>query len=311
MPSFQARWCAGLLVGLLLAVPAEARFGKRSKPSESKSDAHEATAIGQDDDDDDDDKDSDSGGSSSDSGDDDCCTDSLEELGGEVVGSVFGWMLQGMVEAIASTGTHLPQRANVSLQPGVAPEVTPEVSTEVSTERRHAVPVSFRMGMQNLLLRDDAKGADMFVGLEFRRFGVEGHVLRLSLPADDGTDGRDRLTLSEVHLTHAFLVREQLRLRAEAGVSTAYAPDITLVGPSVGVSFEACILGPLDFEARTQVTPWPYLQFDGTVGLALHLGSLMVRGGWRGLYLDDLGTVDGVAHQDRLHGPYLGGGFTF
>ncbi|MCP3162448.1 hypothetical protein [Myxococcus qinghaiensis] len=308
MPSFQASWCAGLLVGLLLAAPAEARFGKRSKPSDSKSDTHEATAIGQDDDDDDDDdKDSDSDKGSSDSGSDDCCSDSLEELGGEVVGSLFGWMLQGMVEAIASTGTHLPRRANVSLEPGVAPEVTPEVSTE----RRHAVPVSFRMGMQNLLLRDDAKGADMFVGLEFRRFGVEGHVLRLSLPADDGTDGRDRLTLSEVHLTHAFLVREQLRLRAEAGVSTAYAPDVTLVGPSVGVSFEACILGPLDFEARTQVTPWPYLQFDGTVGLALHLGSLMVRGGWRGLYLDDLGTVDGVAHQDRLHGPYLGGGFTF
>ncbi|TQF11338.1 hypothetical protein FJV41_34795 [Myxococcus llanfairpwllgwyngyllgogerychwyrndrobwllllantysiliogogogochensis] len=304
MPSFQARWCAGLLLGLLLAVPAEARFGKRSKPSESTSDTHEATAIGKEDDADDDDKDSDSDGESSDSGSDDCCSDSLDDLGNEVVGSVVGWMLQGMVHAIANTGTHLNQQVDASLPPGVA-------TTELSTERRHAVPVSFRMGAQNLLWRGDAKGADMFVGLEFRRFGVEGHVLRLSLPTDDGSEGRDRLTLVEGHVTHAFLVREHLRLRAEAGVSTAYAPDVMLVGPSVGVSFEACVLGPLDLEARTQLTPWPYLQVDGTVGLALHLGSLMLRGGWRGVYLDDQGTVDGVAHQDRLHGPYLGAGLTF
>ncbi|NTX33404.1 hypothetical protein HUA78_03045 [Myxococcus sp. CA033] len=302
MPSIQARWSAGLLLGLLLAAPAEARFGKRSKPSESTSDTHEATAIGKEDDADDDDKDSDSDSDdeSSDSGSD----DSLDDLGNEVVGSVVGWMLQGMVHAIANTGTHLNQQVDANLPPGVA-------TTELSTERRHAVPVSFRMGAQNLLWRGDAKGADMFVGLEFRRFGVEGHVLRLSLPTDDGTEGRDRLTLVEAHVTHAFLVREHLRLRAEAGVSTAYAPDVMLVGPSVGGSFEACVLGPLDLEARTQLTPWPYLQLDGTVGLALHLGSLMLRGGWRGVYLDDQGTVDGVAHQDRLHGPYLGAGLTF
>lgn len=300
--------CAGLLVCLLLPPLAEASFGKRSQPSESKSDAHgssadedthDATAIGTEDDDDDD---SDGGGGAPPNSSDGCCSepDPLTNLAGDAVGSILGWMIQGLIYAVATTGTHL----------SVAPDARP--APGLSDARRHAVPLSFRMGAQRLLfLDDDMRGTDLFVALEGRRFGVEGHVLWMAQSTPAGEAARDELMLVEAHVTYAFLVREQLRLRAEAGMSTAHAPDATFVGPSLGLSFEACVLGPLDVEARAQVTPLPYLQLDGTVGLALHLGSLMVRGGWRGLYLDDLGALGDVDHQDRQHGPYLGAGFTF
>ncbi|QSQ18540.1 hypothetical protein JY572_36720 [Myxococcus landrumensis] len=299
-------WCARLLAaGLLVSSGAEARFGKRSDADDTKPrhgssadpDTHEATPIGVEDSDGDDDAPEgekpshspppDSGG---------CCTEPLAELGGEVVGSLLGVVFAGAIETIATSGTHLS---------------SDEPETGVSAERRHAVPLSFRTGAQKVFLQDEGRGTDLFIALEGRRFGVEGHVALMTLPRDDGGEGEDDLTLVEAHLTYAFLVHEAVRLRAEAGVSTARAPDATFVGPSLALAVEACVVGPLDVEARAQLTPVPYLQVDASAGLALHLGALVLRGGWRGFLLDDLGSLDGVAHQDRLHGPFVGGGLTF
>jgi hypothetical protein len=77
------------------------------------------------------------------------------------------------------------------------------------------------------------------------------------------------------------------------------------------MSFEACMAGPLDFEARMQVTPFPYRQVDASAALALHLGAVVLRGGYRGMVLDDAGYVDGVVHVDTFHGPYFGLGLTY
>ncbi|MFY0582634.1 hypothetical protein ACN28S_57600 [Cystobacter fuscus] len=57
--------------------------------------------------------------------------------------------------------------------------------------------------------------------------------------------------------------------------------------------------------------PLPHLQVDGQLGLSLHLGALTVRGGWRGLYLDDRGLVDRVVHKERIGGPFGGVGLSF
>jgi hypothetical protein len=77
------------------------------------------------------------------------------------------------------------------------------------------------------------------------------------------------------------------------------------------MSAEACIAGPLDVEARMQVTPFPYRQVDASAALALHLGALVLRGGYRGLVLDDAGHVDGVVHRDGFHGPFFGLGLAY
>ncbi|MBZ4416856.1 hypothetical protein [Myxococcus sp. RHSTA-1-4] len=304
MPSPRALLCAVLAVSLVFAPGAEARFGKRSTSDTSKEGAHEATAIGVEDDEDDKDDDEDSRkerrSQAAESPDGDgCCSEAGRGLAEALLGALFQAMLEGMAHAIAHGGTHQEGEPEAGLARGER------------GERRHAVPLSLRMGAQGLVLRGEAGGADMFLGMEGRRFGVDAHVLRLALPADDGTSGTDRLTLVEAHVSHALYVHEQARFRVEAGVSTARAPDVTLIGPSVALSIEACVLGPLDVEARAQLTPLPYRQLDGTAGLALHLGAFVLRGGWRGLFLDDMGVVDGISHQERLHGPYAGGGFTF
>jgi hypothetical protein len=299
MPSPRVLLSAALAASLLASPAAHARFGKRTQPREHTSSSddkvHEASAIGTDDDDDE---------AEAPSSDDDTLEDSgggaggafAHSLGEQLVGGLIEVMVQALVYAIAHGGTH---NESVPEDPGEGRPL------------RHAVPLSVRMGSQGLMWRGTGSGADMFLGVEGQRFGAEAHVLRLWLPAEDGSGARDYLTLVQAHVSHALLVSEQLRVRAEGGVSTARAPDATFIGPSLGLSLEACVLGPLDVEARMQVTPLPYHQLDGSVGLALHLGGLMLRGGWRGLFLDDRGGVDGIVHQERLHGPYLGAGFTF
>jgi hypothetical protein len=74
----------------------------------------------------------------------------------------------------------------------------------------------------------------------------------------------------------------------------------------VGASFEHCLVGALDVESRGQLVIVPYHQVDGQAGLALHLGVLTLRGGWRVTMLDDAGHVDGQVHRDYFSGPYAG-----
>jgi hypothetical protein len=40
------------------------------------------------------------------------------------------------------------------------------------------------------------------------------------------------------------------------------------------------------------------------------LGPAGLRAGWKQIYLNDLGLVDGIVHADLFSGPYLGVGFT-
>jgi hypothetical protein len=98
------------------------------------------------------------------------------------------------------------------------------------------------------------------------------------------------------------------RVRLEGGLSIAKAPDVTFVGPSVGLSSELYLVSALSLEARVQLTPWPYRQLDAAGGLVWYFGDwrmLALRGGMRMLVLNDAGHVDGVVHQDVLPGPYV------
>lgn len=277
--------CALLALTLGLGpTAAEARFGKRSRPSQSDSNRggddkeHGASAIGSNDDDDDKPRRTSRRRPSN----------NRRNVRNDPSPSSVGWLA-----FLFLTGNH---------RLGVAPEQRGE---------RHAAPLSFRVGLQGGPLNQGGGGADLFLGLEGRRFGVDLRVTGLGLPTDDGTSGSDSITLTQSHLTWALISHERARLRAEAGVSTAHAPDITFVGPSFGASLEACIAGPLDLEARLQVTPFPYRQVDASAALALKLGAIVLRGGYRGMVLDDAGYVDGVSHVDTFHGPFLGLGLTY
>jgi hypothetical protein len=148
----------------------------------------------------------------------------------------------------------------------------------------------------------------LLLAFEGEQLGLDGRRLGLRLPTDDGTDGSDTITLASAHLTYALVAQDRLRWRLEAGVTTARAPDITFVGPSLATSFDARLVRKLDLESRVQITPFPYRQLDTNVGLAFKPYPWVIRAGWRALVLDDAGRVDGTVHRDVFNGPYIGFG---
>jgi len=149
-------------------------------------------------------------------------------------------------------------------------------------------------------------GLDGVITLEVGHLGVAAKLTGLDLPAEDGSGGSDQITLVQLHATFAAVALDRLRLRAEAGASLARAPDVSFTGLSLGTSMEVCLWGPFDLEARVQVTPFPYRQFDALAGLVVNVRPLEMRAGYRGLILDDQGLVDDVRHVDRFRGPYFG-----
>ncbi|RKG85069.1 hypothetical protein D7W82_20630 [Corallococcus sp. CA049B] len=177
-------------------------------------------------------------------------------------------------------------------------------------EQRDVQPLRLRVGLNAGALGGGVAG-DAFLGIEGEALGIAVQGTQLVLPTDDGTRGTDDIRLATLHLTYAPVSTDRVRWRLEGGVSTAHAPDVLFVGPSVATSLEVCVAGPLDLEARVQGTAGPYRQLDASAGIALHLGALNLRGGVRGLVLDDAGRVDGIQHVDRFVGPYAGAGLAF
>jgi hypothetical protein len=180
----------------------------------------------------------------------------------------------------------------------------------VHTQRKDTIYSALRLGLGFGSL-GGGYGLDLHLAFEGERVGLDGRITGLTLPTDDGTEGSDTLSLAGAHLTYAVVAQEQVRWRVEGGVSTARAPDLTVVGLSVGTSFEARIARPLEFELRLQGTPFPYRQVDAQAALALKSYPWVARAGWRTLLLDDAGLVDGEVHRDLFNGPFLGFGLFF
>jgi hypothetical protein len=264
---------------------AEARFGKRSSGSSSSSSSedkeekrerkHAATPVGQKPDRD-----------SSSNDDDDDDDDSYQP----------------------------PRRPHRETYVYVAPpppvhSYRPTTVEQVERTERHS-PLMVRMG-----LLANSMGGGRVVGLnlllEGRELGLSTRLTSIELPTDDGTPGTDDIGLGDMHLTWSPWSSPQGRFRLEAGLAVAAAPDVTFVGPSLGASFERCLMGPLDVEGKLHIVPVPHRAADLQGGLALHLGVLSLRGGWRMMVLDDAGLVDGEVHRDVMAGPYAGIGLNF
>ncbi|WP_375755981.1 hypothetical protein [Corallococcus exercitus] len=293
MSAFRPALCATFAAGLLLAAPAaEARFGKKSSDtSDSKKDddkgskVHAATPIRSS-------PREEAPSRPPPSRDDDCCDTAPSRGRASYSARIHGDALLAAAELLA-----------------IAVDDTQPVDLAVR-EQRPAQPLDVRMGL-NVGAMGGGTAGDVFLGIEGEALGFAVQGTQLTLPTDDGTSGTDDLRLATVHLTWAAVSTDRMRWRVEGGVSTAMAPDITFVGPSLATSLEVCVAGPLDVEARVQGTAGTYRQLDASAGLALHLGALNLRGGVRGLILDDAGRVDGVQHVDRFVGPYAGAGFVF
>ncbi|AKJ05545.1 hypothetical protein ATI61_102606 [Archangium gephyra] len=137
-------------------------------------------------------------------------------------------------------------------------------------------------------------------------FGARLNLFNLA--TDDGSPGRDTLTLLSLKPGVVLVSREDLRVRLLAGVDVAFAPDATFVGPGLGASTLMRVAGPLKLEASAHWTVLPFTQLSGEAGLALELGPVRLRGGYRATYLDDQGRLDpdGIPTRDLFTGPYVG-----
>ncbi len=266
--------CA-LLTGVLLASSAEARFGKRSGSSEeqeeSSSRTHDATPVRED------------SGSSG-----------------------------GPTHDASPVSSPRPRPSYDGPYDGPEPSVSHGVSRSSHSSwsesrfasRRHR---NFTLGIEAQAMREGS-GVGLHLGLEGERFGGFLRTSGLSLRAEDGRGATDEISVTELHLSMAVLKGPVGRVRVEGGVSIAKAPDVTFVGPSVGLSSEVYLLSSLALEGRVQLTPWPYRQLDAAAGVAWYFGGwrlFALRGGMRVLMLNDAGRVDGVVHEDVLPGPYL------
>jgi hypothetical protein len=284
-----------VLVGLavLTAFPAEARFGKKSEPSEPQtkpSKTHEAEPVTA--------SPGNSGGSSSSS------------RGSHYSGSRrhsghsgyrrshrYGFWAGAFVPSYAVVYAAPPSQVVVAQPVPEEPEPeSPGIRLTAGLEGQ-----GFRAGF--------TLGA--LVAIEGDRWGFTGSGQNIAVLAEDGSGSLDHLQVATAHLTYAFLRGSYGRLRVEAGADAVFAPDLIVVGPTAGLSGTLWIGGPFAIEASAMVTPWPYRQFDGRAGLALGLGPVGLRAGIRAQVLDDRGLVDGVIHQDAFVGPYVGASLVF
>jgi hypothetical protein len=167
----------------------------------------------------------------------------------------------------------------------------------------------WRLGLDAQSVRSGG-GLGLAFGLEEERWGISARMTSLSLRTQDGLDPA-RLHVGTAHVTFAAAVSHKGRLRLEGGAAVTRAPGVTFVGPSLAMSFERCLLGELDLEGSAQWVPFPQLQLDAQLGVALHLGPLAFRAGWRGLVINDRGYVNGTPRGDAFGGPFAGLGLAF
>jgi len=144
------------------------------------------------------------------------------------------------------------------------------------------------------------------LALEGKRLGLNTQFTSIFAKGED-VFGGDTIKLLNIYGTYALAANERGRLRIEAGLVSAFAPDLTVAGPGLGFSGIVQVIGPLGIEGAVHGTVYPFHELDWNAGLALAIGQLGIRGGWRRIFLDDRGLVDpGINHQDRFSGPYLG-----
>ena len=146
------------------------------------------------------------------------------------------------------------------------------------------------------------EGVKWGVALEGRHIGVA---------ADDGSGTTDTLAFLNGFISYSLLGGERGRLRLEAGANTAFAPELIVMSPAVGVSVALGFGDNFGLEALARASLLPHVQLELGAGLSYALGPLGLRLGVRRIYLNDNGLVDGVAHDDAFTGPYFGAGFAF
>jgi hypothetical protein len=147
--------------------------------------------------------------------------------------------------------------------------------------------------------------------IEGVKWGVDVDVRLIRVAADDGSGETDSLRLLNGMVTWTLFGSQTSRIRLEGGFTAAFAPDVIVISPQVGASMAFGFGGPWGVEGLVRASLVPHTQLEWSAGFSYAMGAWGLRAGWRRIFLDDRGIVDGVAHQDEFAGPYVGLGVAF
>jgi hypothetical protein len=186
--------------------------------------------------------------------------------------------------------------------PSVVPPQQTPTPQEVTKQRSPAL-LSVRAEAHGYV--EGGAGLGLSLGAEHGRLGLHSRLLGIFVGSEDGSGAIDSIKLMDLHLTYAVLADDRARVRLGAGMDSAFAPDIIMAGPGISLSGVVRIMGPISAEGMLKFTLYPYTQVDWSGGVSMAMGPLGMRVGWRRMYLNDNGHVDGVAHADVFSGPYI------
>lgn len=155
--------------------------------------------------------------------------------------------------------------------------------------------------------RGNTTALDLGMRFEGKRWGFLVRLGAIGNP-DLGTTTFTNLTLEP---TFAVVATERFRWRLRGGWGIAGNEAVSMSGLSFGSSMVLCLAGPLDFEADMTAVPFPFTRLDSTAGLALNLGVVSFRTGWRWAYQDDQRHSNGSLQSVRSSGVYGGMGLHF
>jgi hypothetical protein len=170
--------------------------------------------------------------------------------------------------------------------------------------------VSMSLGADGVVSYRGGAGAfGLGLAVDADRFGVNTQFISIFLPSDTGGfagHGQDNIGLFNLFATYSPIASRDARLRLEAGLMSAFAPNLVSAAPGFGLSLLVGAAGPIGVEGMVHATPYPFREVDAGLGLVLRAGPVGLRGGWRRIWLDDRGLVDHISHQDVFSGPYFG-----
>jgi hypothetical protein len=171
---------------------------------------------------------------------------------------------------------------------------------------------SFVLGLESAFNRLDRTFiGTASLGVDWERFGLNLQVTGIRIPWDESSGDTHPITLLNAYVSYALVSTSRVRLTIDGGAMSAFARDLRAVAPGIGFTGVARVVGPLGIEGAGHGAAYPYDELDLNAGLTVALGPIGVRTGWRRIWLNDRGLVDGVAHEEVFTGPYLGINWTF
>lgn len=277
------------VLGLLAAGAAEARFGKRSEPEEKEHSAESASS----------DSSSNSSGGSTHS-----ATSATSASPPSATSQSSKSFFYGFARPRACgywSGAYVPWYG-YGFRSDSDDRVVREGTTQLEPEEAGS---RLTAGLETQFFGNGFNiGAG--VGFEFGLAAISVSAANITVRADDGSNGWDHLQHVAGRLGITVLQGQRGRWKVEGGADAVFAPDLVVVGPTVGTSGTVWLVGPLAAEGSAYWTFYPYDQLDFRLGAAVGIGPLGLRLGWRFHLLSDRGLVDGVVHTDVFTGPYTG-----